>query len=157
MPLPSHWVDQLFGRLTLRYGAAFLRQWPDVDIDALKADWADVLDNMPPDAIAYALRYLPPAPMNALQFRDMCRRSPPAPAPRLEAPVASPAQAAAALKAAMAAVAPTADANMSHAERCIRNIERIASARGYMSGAQRMQVEACRRVLGWDRTPEVGA
>ena len=31
MSLPAAWVDQLFARLATRYGAAFMRQWPDAD------------------------------------------------------------------------------------------------------------------------------
>ena len=46
MALPSSWVDHLFARLTVRYGAAFLRQWPDTDLAVVKADWADVLDGV---------------------------------------------------------------------------------------------------------------
>ena len=46
MALPSSCVDHLFARLTVRYGAAFLRQWPDTDLAVVKADWADVLDGV---------------------------------------------------------------------------------------------------------------
>lgn len=78
MPLPASWVDHLFAKLTVRYGAAFLRQWPaDVDVSLVKADWAEVLDGFDgfPDGIAYALRNLDPQrPPNALQFRDLCRQ-----------------------------------------------------------------------------------
>ena len=55
MALQSSWVDALFARLALRYGAAFLRQWPDVDVVVLKPDWAEVLDGVSGHAIAYAL------------------------------------------------------------------------------------------------------
>lgn len=84
MALQSSWVDALFARLALRYGAAFLRQWPDVDIAVLKTDWADVLDGVSGHAIAYALEYLPSAhPPNAMQFRDLCRQAPAPTLPRL--------------------------------------------------------------------------
>mgnify|MGYP002144839642 CR=1 FL=1 len=83
MPLPSAWLDHLFGRLSVRYGAAFTRQWPDVEIAAVKADWGDVLDGTSGDAISYALRYLPATPCNAMQFRDLCRRAPVATQPAL--------------------------------------------------------------------------
>lgn len=77
MPLPARWVDHLFAKLTVRYGSAFQRQWPDADIEFVKADWADVLDGTSAESIAYALQYLPTerAP-NAMQFRDLCRRAP---------------------------------------------------------------------------------
>lgn len=81
MALQSSWVDALFARLALRYGAAFLRQWPDVDVAVLKTDWAEVLDGVSGHAIAYALEYLPSShPPNAMQFRDLCRA---APAPKM--------------------------------------------------------------------------
>jgi hypothetical protein len=67
MPLQASWVDNLFARLTVRYGAAFLRQWPDADLAVVKADWADVLDGCRGESIGYALRYLPNTPPNALR------------------------------------------------------------------------------------------
>lgn len=65
-------VDQLFGRLTLRYGAAFLRQWPDADLSMVKADWAHVLRGLPGSAVKGALETLPDKPPNASQFRKLC-------------------------------------------------------------------------------------
>lgn len=144
MPLPASWVDHLFGRLSVRYGAAFLRQWPDADSTAVKADWADVLDGCSRDSIAYALRYLPNTPPNALQFRDVCRRAPEPQVPRLAAPVATPERRAEAMALIADALASTTAA--SPAEQCIRNIERIAKQRGYLTIPQREQIEACRRV-----------
>jgi hypothetical protein len=44
----------------------------------------------------------------------------------------------------------------SPAAKCIRNIERIAAQRGYMTGAQKQQVEACRRVLRATEAPDDG-
>lgn len=88
MALDSRWIDALFAKLGLRYGAAFARQWPEADLGAVKADWAEVLDGTSGEAIAYALRFLhPDRPPNALQFRDQCRRMPSNDAmPRLPAP-----------------------------------------------------------------------
>jgi hypothetical protein len=77
MPLPASWIEHLFGKLSLRYGAAFLRQWPDADPELIKADWADVLHGFDGQSIGFALRYLPTErPPNALQFREICRRAP---------------------------------------------------------------------------------
>jgi hypothetical protein len=76
MSLPASWVDALFAKLTVRYGLAFMRQWPDADPDLIKADWAEVLDGVSGDAIAYALAYLPVTPVTALQFREICRKRP---------------------------------------------------------------------------------
>jgi len=38
--LPEAWVDSLFARLAARYGAAWLRMWDGIPLDAVKADWA---------------------------------------------------------------------------------------------------------------------
>jgi hypothetical protein len=89
--LPDSWTDALFARLTVRYGAAFSRQWPDVDIAAVKADWAKVLARMPAPAIAYALDHLPAdKPPNALQFRALCNLWAPGDDKALPAPIYKP-------------------------------------------------------------------
>lgn len=76
MPLPAQWVDHLIGKLSVRYGAAFMRQYADAAPELVKADWAEVLDGFSKEALQYGLRYLPATPPNALQFRDQCRRAP---------------------------------------------------------------------------------
>ena len=149
--LPTRWADELFGRLSLRYGAAFLAQYRDLDLDAVKADWADVLDGFErfPEAIKHALTVLPAdRPPNALQFRDACRRAPrPAqlalPAPDMPREVAE--QVLQSIRSCRDRIA--AD-TLTPAERCIRNIERIVRERGgRISGPQKAQLEACRRVV----------
>jgi AcrR family transcriptional regulator len=92
MSLRESWVDELFRRLTLRYGAAFLRQYEDIPLSDVKADWRDVLAGFDGESIGYALRYLPTErPPNVLQFRDICRRAPsPEQVPKLEAPKPDP-------------------------------------------------------------------
>lgn len=151
--LPTRWVDELFGRLSLRYGAAFMAQYRDLDHAAVKADWADVLDGFErhPAAIKHALDALPAdRPPNALQFREACRRAPTPAAPALPAPDIPKDVAEQVLQ----SVRRTRDAirandGMSPAEKCIRNIERIVAARGgRITGAQKAQLEACRRVVG---------
>ena len=83
MSLPSAWVDRVHARLLVRYGAAWIRKWEGVPMEAVKVDWADALTGLGADAIAHALDHLPPdAPPNALQFRDLCRSRPSA-APQL--------------------------------------------------------------------------
>ena len=92
MPLPDAWIDRLFAKLTVRYGEAFMRQYHDMDIELVKADWAEVLDGFQylDGSIMYALRYLPSErPPSALQFRDICRRAPDIPKPALTAPAPS--------------------------------------------------------------------
>jgi hypothetical protein len=155
MPLQASWVDNLFARLTVRYGAAFLRQWPDADLAVVKADWADVLDGCRGESIGYALRYLPNTPPNALQFRDVCRRAPEPELPRLPAPEVPKERRAEAMALIRAALAGS-RTDESTAAKCIRNIERIAAQRGYMTGAQKQQVEACRRVLRATEAPDDG-
>ena len=79
MSLPLPWVDRIFEKLTLVYGQAFLARWRDLDLDAVKADWAHELDGFErhPKAIAHALQALPPEkPPTVLQFRELARRAP---------------------------------------------------------------------------------
>lgn len=91
--LDSRWVESLHARLTVRYGAAWLRLWQDVPVEALRADWAEVLSGITPEAIRYALGHLPEdAPPNATQFRALCLRYSPTvvalPAPKQDPNVA---------------------------------------------------------------------
>ena len=93
MSLPSAWIDSLFARLSVRYGSAFMRQYADLDAEAVKADWAEVLGgfNDKPEAIRYGLENLPSdKPVSALTFRDLCRRSPDKEVKAIERPLASP-------------------------------------------------------------------
>ncbi len=77
MSLPEVWVDELFARLTVRYGAAFKRQYADIEPNVVKADWAQVLSGFTRQTIRYGLDHLPAdkAP-NALQFRAICNSGP---------------------------------------------------------------------------------
>lgn len=93
MSLPTTWVDKIFDKLTLTYGQQFLRRWQDIDLNAVKSDWAHELSGYErfPKAIAYALQHLPvDKPPTVLEFRAMARRTPADEAPRLEAPKADP-------------------------------------------------------------------
>lgn len=93
MSLPTPWVDRIFDKLTLIYGQAFLRRWQDIDLNAVKSDWAHELAGFAqhPRAIAFALENLPiDKPPTVLEFRAMARRVPAAEVPRLEAPPADP-------------------------------------------------------------------
>jgi hypothetical protein len=75
--LPKQSVDQIFARLLVRYGAAWIRMWDDIDMEAVKADWAEVLGNCSRESIHHALDHLPDGrPPNAMQFRDLCAAAP---------------------------------------------------------------------------------
>lgn len=93
MSLPANWVDRIWDKLTLTYGQSFLRRWADMDLNAVKSDWAHELAGFEahPKAIAWALQNLPPdSPPTVLQFKFLARRAPPDELPRLEAPKADP-------------------------------------------------------------------
>jgi hypothetical protein len=79
MSLPGPWVDRIFGKLSLVYGRDFLMRWEGLDLDAVKADWADALDGYEhygAGALAYALEHLPAKPPTILEFRDIANRGP---------------------------------------------------------------------------------
>lgn len=141
MRLSQSWVDALFERLTVRYGATFLRQYADVSVDAVKADWAETLGGFDGSAIAYGIEHLAPLPPNATQFREICRRAPVQFAPMLEAPKADPVR----VKKAIAAIDKSTRAE-DPAVVCIRNIERAAE-RAPLTQSQRFVLEACKRKL----------
>jgi len=77
--LPSDWVDQIFKKLSIRYGRQFMARWDGINEAEVKSDWADVLGGFlrRPDAIAFALDNLPADyPTTATQFRDLCNTTP---------------------------------------------------------------------------------
>jgi hypothetical protein len=93
MSLPQAWVDRVFDKMTLVYGQAFLRRWADIDIGAVKADWAFELGGFGkhPDAIGWALQNLPTdKPPTVLEFRALARKAPAPAVALLEAPKADP-------------------------------------------------------------------
>lgn len=79
MSLPSAWVDRIFAKLTVAYGHRFLSMYSGVDLNLVKADWAEELAGFQqsPNAISHALGILPSDnPPNVFQFRDLCRKAP---------------------------------------------------------------------------------
>lgn len=79
MPLPLEWIDSLFARMAVRYGASWLAKWNGIDIAAVKSDWAQELEGFAsnPDAIKYGLVNLPlDFPPNAAQFKAICMNRP---------------------------------------------------------------------------------
>lgn len=85
--LQDSWVDSLFARMAVRYGSAWANKWEGLDMQSVRADWAEELamfENWP-EAIAYGLVNLPlDRPPNVGQFRDLCRGAP-ARRPKLQA------------------------------------------------------------------------
>lgn len=79
MTIPASWIDRIFSEMELAYGHRFLSQWPGIKAEVVKQDWARKLEGFGKhaDAIKYALANLPSdEPINALQFRDLCRAAP---------------------------------------------------------------------------------
>lgn len=157
--LPESWVDHLFGRLTVRYGAAFLRQWPETDLDLVKADWRTVLARLSGEAIAYGLENLPAdrAP-NAMQFRALCNARPAADQLALPAPVqpADPSRLRSMLR--QAQTISQQRKAMGETAWCIHRIDTIAASRGgKLSEAQKHVRECCVKVLGYDPAKRAAA
>jgi hypothetical protein len=93
MSLPESWINRLFDQLAVTYGAAWAKTWEGVDPHQVKGHWARELGGYTanPDALAYALEYLPPdKPPTVLQFRAICQRAPSPRVPQLPAPKADP-------------------------------------------------------------------
>lgn len=76
--LPAAMVDQLFRRLVATYGRRFWQQWEGVEPADVKAVWARELAGYEnrPEVFAWAFENLPEQPMNAIEFRALCRRAP---------------------------------------------------------------------------------
>ena len=100
-PLPSEWIDRVFSKLTLRYGRDFLGKYEGIELDTVKADWAEEMAGLQnrPEAIKYALDHLPTdkAP-TVLQFRELTRRAPEKQAIALPPPEVNPAAVARAIE-----------------------------------------------------------
>lgn len=93
MSLPLNWVNRIFDKLTMVYGHDFINRWRDLDLEAVKADWAHELAGFEkhPEAIAHALKCLPTGkPPTVLEFRDIARKCPPPVFKALPAPKADP-------------------------------------------------------------------
>lgn len=89
MSLPLEWIDSLFARMSVRYGAAWSRMYEGLDVSVVKADWARELAPYAndPDPIKYALDNLPTDwPPNVAQFKAICLNRPAEPFKALPAP-----------------------------------------------------------------------
>ena len=79
MSLSPVFVEAIFAKLTLVYGQQFLRRWQDLDLSAVKGDWAHELSGLDtnPKRIAYALQNLPvDKPPTVLEFRAIAWKMP---------------------------------------------------------------------------------
>jgi hypothetical protein len=148
MAMPSAWVDHLFAKLVTRYGAAFMRQYQDLDPRLVKADWAEVLDGVTGDAVLHALKHLPPdRPPNVMQFRELCvipvGHAPALPAPARHADEPIPPEVAAQLVRLKSSAAESHGATP--AERAYRNVMAAVERNdGRMSAGQRDFLAAMR-------------
>lgn len=78
MPLDSRTVDAIHTRLLARYGTRWTALYAGVPPEAVKADWADVLDGLQLFGIRRALSLLPMDYVpNAAQFRALALSGPP--------------------------------------------------------------------------------
>ena len=77
-PLPLHWVEKLFRKLSARYGKAFLGQYDGIPLQDVMDDWAEELGGFVqrPEAIAHAVAHLPERAPNVTQFRALCVGAP---------------------------------------------------------------------------------
>ena len=80
--LDSKTLDDIFGRLHLRYGVKLTAAYQGLDMAYVKGDWAEVLDGSSPRAVTHALANLPLEwPPTAGQFLALCHQVPEAPRP----------------------------------------------------------------------------
>lgn len=103
MSMRSDWIDRIFTKLSLRYGTQFMRKYEGLEIQDVKAEWADELSGFGEraDAVRYAFDHLPAdQPPNIMQFKALCNSAPRPEQPMLPAPKADQAIAAAAIRAA---------------------------------------------------------
>lgn len=93
--LPIAWIEMIFERLSLTYGAKVARMWAGVDPEKLKAHWARELYGFKdhPESFSYALGHLDAEdPPNLEQFKRACIAAPKKAAPMLPGPKPDPAR-----------------------------------------------------------------
>lgn len=74
-PLPSAWIDRLFDRFMVMYGAKFAEQWRGVEPDRLKQAWAEDLAGFSASEIKAGLDICKqkPWPPTLPEFMTYCR------------------------------------------------------------------------------------
>lgn len=93
MALQIAWVDKIFARLTVRYGAGFLNRWKGLDMDAVRHDWACVLAGFEnwPEAFVFAFDHIDDEkPPTATMFRALALKAPKPERPALPQPQSDP-------------------------------------------------------------------
>lgn len=103
LPAFDRAIGKVFARLTATYGRKFMDQWEGLDEDVVMASWAhelsgydsrlkpnpELVDNLVLlQPLAWALENLPERPLNAIEFRNLCRLAPAVAVPALPEPVA---------------------------------------------------------------------
>ena len=97
--LELRWIDAIHARMLVRYGSKWIALYQSVDMDLVKADWAEELSGLSGGAIKHGLENLPPEfPPTVAQFKAACIRAPEPAVKRLDAPAANPVRVATALK-----------------------------------------------------------
>lgn len=75
--LPIEVIDELFARLSRRYGHRFMSLYDGLPVVDVKTDWAEVLAGCRPEDFDFACANLPPGrPPDAGEFLALCRRRP---------------------------------------------------------------------------------
>lgn len=77
-PLPDEVINRLFSALVVRYGVPFMDRWRDLDLNAVKGDWARELGRFAGNrnALRFALDHLPEKPPTVIEFRRLCNDAP---------------------------------------------------------------------------------
>lgn len=92
MHLPSKAVDRLFERLAATYGAAWDKSLGTAPLEDVKNVWSYELSGFADKMlmIAWALDNLPEKCPNVIEFKNLARKAPAPPVPRLPEPKADP-------------------------------------------------------------------
>lgn len=74
-PIPLSWIEALFEKMSLNYGAKFADQWRGVDPEALKRHWAEKLGGYGREEIARGVNSLDTRdwPPTMPEFLKLCR------------------------------------------------------------------------------------
>ena len=76
-PIPQAWIDALFAKMFMIYGNKFAEMWRDIDIETVKATWAQELGKLSRDEIARGANALMAQewPPTLPQFIKLCKPS----------------------------------------------------------------------------------